>query len=99
VSALKDALIAVRTGYQVATGGDGIETVRSLVGEVEPGVLGLLAGLLVVSAERTEQGAEAGRFLRDLLLLDDDAEVVITPSGLWLRHDGGGVLLYSFPRK
>lgn len=98
VEAIKDALVAVRTGYKVVTEGDD-EIVQTEAGEIEPGVLGLLAGLLVLSAERTKQGVRAGRFLRDILTLDDDAELLITPSGIWVRHDGAGALLYAFPRK
>jgi hypothetical protein len=84
---IKQAFLALRTGFQVTKGADGEYRIESGGEEVHPGALGILSGLLLWSAERTKQGAEPGRLVRDLLRLPDEAEVIVSPDGIWV-HDG-----------
>jgi len=84
---IKQAFLALRAGFRVMKDEDGDYRIESGGNEVHPGALGILSGLLHWSAERTEQGAEPGRLIRDLLKLPDHAEVIVSPDGIWV-HDG-----------
>lgn len=57
-------------------------------------LVGILAGMIVLSEDRTEESTEPGEWLQNLLH-DADA-LVIDPSGIFLQHGERGIRIHSF---